>query len=490
MTIEQIINKFSENNQNVNVDILRKAYEFAFNAHGKQKRETGEPFIEHSLHTAFVLAQIKSDISTVAAGLLHDILEDTECTTGDITKNFNSEISELVEGVTKLSKIQYRGEERYNESLRKMILSMSQDLRIILIKFADRLHNLRTLEGLPEKKRLRIAKETLEIYAPLAGLLGIWRFKWQMEDICFKYLYPEEFKKIEYKYEVEKLAERNQYIQKVKNILGQKLRDNGIQYKIEGRFKHLYSIYQKMQKKDRRFDEITDVFALRIIVPEISDCYKVLGIIHSVWKPKPNRIKDYISVTKPNGYRSLHTTVFGLDNKTTEFQIRTNEMNEEALYGIAAHWSYKQREDAKKFQSTKPKWIQEILNIQRQAKNSNEFIQKIKLDVFRDRIFIFSPKGDVFDLPEGSTSIDFAYEVHTEVGNKAVGVLVNDKMSSLDKPLQNGDSVEIITDKNRKGPNRDWLKFVKTARARDKIKSSSRATAMEKFKNMIPGLPK
>jgi GTP diphosphokinase / guanosine-3',5'-bis(diphosphate) 3'-diphosphatase len=493
MTIEQIINKFSDNNRQINVDILKKAYEFAYNAHGKQKRETGEPFIEHSLHTAFVLAQIKSDISTVAAGILHDILEDTECIVDDITKIFGSEIAQLVEGVTKLSKIQYRGEERYNESLRKMILSMSQDLRIILIKFADRLHNLRTLEGLPEKKRLRIAKETLEIYAPLAGLLGMWRFKWQMEDICFKYLYPEEFKEIEYKYEVEKKVERNQYIQKVKNILGQKLRDSEIQYKIEGRFKHLYSIYKKMQTKERRFDEITDVFALRVIVPEISDCYKVLGIIHSIWKPKPNRIKDYISVPKPNGYRSLHTTVFGLDNKTTEFQIRSEEMNQEALYGIAAHWSYKQRADAKKFQTTKPKWIQEILNIQRHSKNSNEFIQKIKLDVFRDRIFVFSPKGDVFDLPEGATPIDFAYEVHTEIGNKAVGVLVNDKMSSLEKPLLNGDSVEIITDKNRKGPNRDWLKFVKTARARDKIKSASRATAFEqikRFKDMIPGLPK
>jgi len=496
MTIEQIINKYKENNKAVNqadLQFLQDVYVFAKKAHGRQKRETGEPFIEHSAHTAFWLAQIKADLTTIAAGLLHDIPEDTEYTIEDIKKNFGSEVAELVEGETKLSKIQYRGEERYNESLRKMILSMSKDLRIILIKFADRLHNLRTLEGLPEKKRLRIAKETLEIYSPLAGLLGIWKFKWQMEDICFKYLYPEEFKTLEYKYEVEKKVERNQYIQKVKNILGQKLNEAGVEFKIEGRFKHLYSIYQKMQKKERKFDEISDVFALRVIVSEISDCYKVLGIIHSVWKPKPNRIKDYISVPKPNGYRSLHTTVFGLDNKTTEFQIRTREMQEEAQYGIAAHWSYKEKDGQGKVKRVEPRWIEEILNIQRQAKDSDEFIRKIKLDVFRDRIFVFSPKGDVFDLPEGATPIDFAYEVHTDIGSKAVGALVNDKMASLDKPLQSHDTVEIITDKNRKGPNRDWLKFVKTAKARDKIRQSTKASTLEqikRIKNIIPGLPR
>ena len=491
MTINQIITKVKNNNPQIDEKLLLKAYAFTQRAHGKQKRETGEPFIQHSLHTAFVLAQIKADHYTVIAGILHDIPEDTEYSLEDIEQEFGQEVAQLVAGVTKLSKIKYRGEERYVESLRKMFIAMSADLRVILIKFADRLHNLRTLEGLPEKKQLRIARETLEIYAPIAGLLGIWRLKWQMEDICFKYLYPDEFKKIEYKYEVEKKVERTQYIQRVKNILGQKLKNDKIIYKIEGRFKHLYSIYLKMQKKDRKFHEIQDVFALRIIVDSVSDCYKTLGIIHSLWKPKANRFKDYIAVPKPNGYRSLHTTVFGLDNQPTEFQIRTKEMNEEAHYGIAAHWYYKQRHQGRNKQYKRPHWINDILKIQRQTENSNDFISKIKFDVFHDRIFVFSPKGDVFDLPENATPIDYAYIIHTEIGNKTTGVLINDKMATLDRPLENGDIVEIIIDKKRKGPNRDWLKFVKTNRARDKIKqatSQSRLEQIKKLKKIIPGI--
>jgi GTP pyrophosphokinase len=367
-----------------------------------------------------------------------------------------------------------------------MFLAMAKDLRVILIKFADRLHNLRTLDALPLEKRLRIARETMEIYAPIAGLLGIWRLKWQMEDICFKYLYPDEFKKLEYKYEVEKKAERNQYSQKVKSILGQKLQQEGITFKIEDRFKHLYSIYKKMQNKDRKFDEIHDVFALRVIVPNISDCYKTLGIIHTLWKPQADRIKDYIAVPKPNGYRSLHTTVFGPDKKSTEFQIRTQEMHEESLYGIAAHWYYKQKEGSDNRASRQPRWIQEILNIQRQAENTSDFISQIKLDVFRDRIFVFSPRGDVFDLPEGSTPIDFAYLVHTEVGNKAMGSLINNKMAPLDKELKNGDMVEIIIDKKRKSPNRDWLKFAVTNRAKEKIRHATKSSRLEQIRRIFP----
>ena len=486
MTIGQIINKVKENNPTTDTDLLELAYEFAQKAHGKQKRKTGEPYIQHSLHTSFILAGIKADLNTVIAGLLHDIPEDTEYTLEEIEKNFGKEIADLVKGVTKLSKIKYRGIERYRESLRKMFLAMARDLRVILIKFADRLHNLRTLDALPYEKRLRITKETLEIYAPIAGLLGIWRLKWQMEDICFKYLYPEEYKKFEYKYEVEKKVERNQYIQNVKNILSQKLKFANIEYKIEGRFKHLYSIYQKMQNKDRRFDEIHDVFALRIIVPTIADCYKTLGIIHSLWKPKTARFKDFIAVPKPNGYRSLHTTVFGLEGKATEFQIRTTEMDEEAHYGIAAHWYYKQKFNSVKQSVRQPRWINEILKIQRQSEDTHDFIKQIKFDVFHDRIFVFSPKGDVFDLPENATPVDFAYAIHTDIGNHTTGALINDKMAMLDQKLKNGDLVEIIIDKKRKGPNRDWLKFIKTNKARNKIKQFSKESRLEGIRKLIP----
>ena len=488
MTIQQIINKVKSNNPKTDIDLLKLAYDFAEEAHDKQKRQTGEPYIQHSLHTAFLLAQIKADINTVIAGILHDVPEDTEKTLEDVEKNFGAEIAGLVEGITKLSKIKYRGVERYRESLRKMFLAMARDLRVILIKFCDRLHNLRTLDALPLEKRTRIARETMEIYAPIAGLLGIWRLKWQMEDICFKYLYPEEFKKLEYKYEVEKKVERNQYSQKIKNILGAALKKEKIKYEIEDRFKHLYSIHKKMQNKNRRFDEIYDVFALRVITPTVSDCYKTMGIIHSIWKPNPDRIKDYIAVPKPNGYRSLHTTVFGPENRSTEFQIRTQEMHEEALYGIAAHWHYKQKNGSKTSHPSQPRWIQEILRIQRESESTNDFISNLKLNVFHDRIFVFSPQGDAFDLPKNSTPIDFAYIIHTEVGNKATGTLINNKMSSLDQPLKNGDLVEIITEKNRKGPNRDWLKFVRTHRAREKIKQATKSTTMDQLKKMIPGI--
>ena len=486
MTIDRIVNKFKEYNTDADTALMELACEFAQKAHQNQKRKSGEPYIQHSLHTAFVLVNMKADLNTVIAGLLHDIPEDTEYTLEDIEKNFGKEISVLVEGITKLSKIKYRGIERYRESLKKMFLSMAQDLRVILIKFADRLHNLRTLDALPQEKRLRIAKETLEIYAPIAGLLGIWYLKWQLEDICFKYLYPEEYKKLEYKYEVEKKLEHNKFIQKIRNILGTKLQDSNIEYEITSRFKHLYSIWQKMQDKHRHFDEIYDVFALRIIVPTIADCYKVLGIIHSIWRPKTNRFKDYIAMPKPNGYRSLHTTVFGPDNKTVEFQIKTKEMDDEAKFGISAHWYYKNKVGSPQDVKKQPTWIQDILNIQKDAKNTHDFLKQIKFDVFQDRIFVFTPHGDVFELPENATPVDFAFAVHTDIGNHAVGALINDKMSTLDHELRNGDMVEIIIDKKRNGPNQDWLKFVKTARARSKIKQSEKNNVLENIKKFIP----
>jgi len=488
MTINQIITQFKENNPKADTTMIQLAFEFAQKAHADQKRKNGEPYIQHSLHTAFVLTQIKADLETVVAGLLHDIPEDTEYALSDIEKNFGKEVADLVEGITKLSKLKYRGVERYSESLRKMFLAMAKDLRVILIKFADRLHNLRTLESLPLEKRLRIAKETLEIYAPIAGLLGVFRLKWQLEDICFKHLYPEEYKKLEYKYEVEKKYEHNQYIQKTKNILGTKLKEAKIPFQITSRFKHLYSIYLKMQKKDRKFDEIYDVFAMRVVVPNIADCYKTLGIIHSLWRPNPSRFKDYIAVPKPNGYRALHTTVYGPEGKSCEFQIRTKEMDEEAKYGIAAHWYYKIKSGGGSI--GQPVWVKEVLKIQKDTEDTLDFIKQIKFDVFRDRIFVFTPKGDVFDLPEGSTPIDFAYYVHSDIGNQAVGAMVNDKTAPRDQGLKNGYLVEIITEKKRKGPKRDWLKFVKTATARNKIKQNLKSTMLDNIKRLIPNIKK
>lgn len=488
MTIERIIKKFSDNNPGVNASILEKAFIFAEAAHDGQLRKNGEPYIQHPLHTAYILAEIRADLPTVAAGILHDVPEDTERTIEEIEQEFGSEIASLVNGVTKLSKIKYRGIERYRENLKKMFLAMTSDLRVIFIKFCDRLNNLRTLESLPPEKKRRIAEETLEIYAPIAGLLGIGRLKWQMEDLCFKYLYPEKFNELEYEYEVEKKVERQRFFHKVKSILVPKLEEANIKnYEIEARFKHLYSIYKKMQEKDRKFNEIYDVFALRLIVPTIDDCYKVLGIIHTIWRPKTNRFKDYIAVPKPNGYRSLHTTIFGPEGKPTEFQIRTREMHEESIYGIAAHWYYKSKSEHGYQQ---PKWVREIVDIQKEITNTSEFVKNIKMDIFRDRIFVFSPRGDVFELPEKATPIDFAYAVHGNIGNKAAGVIVNDKLGKLDQELKNGDLVEIIVEKNRLYPNKDWLKFVKTKRARDQIKAHAKKTTLDKMKRFIPGINK
>lgn len=484
MNIEKIIKKARENDPKADIDFLRLAFDFADLAHKGQKRRSGEPYIQHSLHTAYTLAEIKADLNTIIAGLLHDVPEDTEKTLEDIEKNFGKEISTLVEGITKLSHIKYRGQERYIESLRKMFLAMASDLRVAFIKFADRLHNLKTLDALPEQKRQRIAQETLEIISPIAGLLGMEELKWQMEDICFKYLYPREFEKIKYQYEVEKKKERNQYFEKVKNILAKELNKAGVRHKITTRFKHLYSIWKKMENKNRKFNSIYDVFAFRVVVDNIPDCYRALGIIHALWPPAHKRFKDYISMPKPNGYRSLHTTVFGLLGQPTEFQIRTKEMDEESSYGIAAHWYYK-KEGRKSHLVKQPQWVKSIMELQRESESSLDFINRAKIDVFRDHIFAFTPRGDVIDLIAESTPVDFAYNVHTDIGNQCTGAMINGKMASLDTPLKNGDVVDIIRDKNRKGPNRAWLKFAKTHRARSKIKQFSPRGLGQKFKSLL-----
>lgn len=488
MTIERVIKKFTDNNPDVDTEILRLAYEFAAEAHQGQVRKSGELYIVHPLHVAYLLAEIKADLATVTAGILHDVPEDTNRTLEDLKKNFGPEVANLVRGITKLGKIKYRGLERYRENLKKMFLAMAVDIRVIFIKFCDRLHNMRTLDYLPEEKQQRIAKETLEIYAPIAGILGIWRLKWQLEDLCFKYLYPEEFHKLEYEYEVEKKAERNNFFNRIKKELTPQLKEEKIANEIEVRFKHLYSIYQKMKTKSREFSEIYDVFALRVIVNDVNDCYKVLGIIHTIWKPKPNRFKDYIAVPKPNGYRSLHTTVFGPDGRPVEFQIRTREMHEESIYGLAAHWHYKaQRQENTNKQ---PTWIKEIIDIQKEFSDTNDFVHKIQLDVFHDRIFVFSPKGDAIELPDGATPIDYAYAIHTKIGNSAAQAVINEKIGKLDQELKNGDVVEIITEKNKVYPSKDWLKFVKTKKAREAIKQDAKKSPFENIKKFIPGIGK
>ncbi|MDP3900717.1 MAG: RelA/SpoT family protein [bacterium] len=481
LTIEQIIEQVKKNDADADVTMLSLAYEYAEKAHRGQKRKSGEPYIQHSLETALTLATIRSELDVVIAGLLHDVPEDTNFTINDIEKNFGKKIAFLVNGVTKLGKIKYRGIERYTESLKKMFIAMAEDIRVIIIKFADRIHNLKTLDSLPLEKQLRVANESMEIYGPIAGLLGIWHFKHQIEDLCFQYLHPEEYKKLEYKYAIEQKIENQQYIEKTKLILAPQLKEENINFEIIGRFKSLHSIFLKMQRKDRKFSEIYDVFALRIIVDTIADCYKTVGIIHSLWKPKSHRFKDYIALPKPNGYRALHTTVFGLTGKVTEFQILTRTMYEESLYGIAAHWYFKSQKPRLEQQ---PRWIQDILNIMRQTKDSEEFVSDIKLSVFKDRIFVFTPKGDVIDLPEGSTPVDFAYAVHTEIGNKCVGAMVNDRISTLDATLKSGDSIEIITAQNRVKPGKDWLKVAKTHRARSKIKQTIKKESG--FRRYIP----
>ena len=463
-SLNTLLKTIKKNNPRADLDLVRLAYEYAREAHKEQKRLSGEPYLIHPLETAITLAKIKADLPTIIAGLLHDVPEDTDISLAEIKKNFGEEVAKLVQGITKLSKVKYRGIDRYVESLKKMFVSAAQDSRVMVIKFADRLHNLETIKYLPPEKQKRIAEETLKIYAPIAGLLGVWHLKWQLEDECFKILDPVHYQELKEKYEIKQQKEREELINKVKKELSREAKKQNIHYEISGRFKHLYSIWKKMQNKQKKFNEIYDVFAMRIIVDSISDCYKMLGIIHSLWKPKKDRFKDYISLPKPNGYRALHTTVFGPDCKLIEFQIRTKQMHDEALYGIAAHWLYKNPAE------TRSTWIKEILKIQKEAKNNDEYIKNLKFDVFQDRIFVFTPKGDVIDLPRGATPVDFAYHVHTDIGNKCVSALVNEKITTLNTELKDGDMVEIVTDKNRPGPNIDWLEFVKTSTAREHIR--------------------
>jgi len=480
MTIEKIISVVKRNNPKVDLDMIRLAYEYAADAHKGQKRMSGEDYMQHSLETTYALAKMNIDLPTVLAGLLHDVPEDTERTLKDIEKNFGKEVAGLVEGITKLGTIKYRGLERYAENLRKMFVAMAEDVRVLFIKFADRIHNLKTLDALPPVKQQRIARESLEIYAPIAARLGMDELKGEIEDLAFPYVYPEEYEWIR-KISKKKYEEQKKFTNKVIRIIKRELdKDKDVKIiKIEGRAKRYYSLYRKILRKDMDIDRIYDLVALRIIVKNVADCYHVLGIIHKLWKPMPGRIKDYIAQPKPNGYSSLHTSVFGPDGRLTEFQIRTQKMHDEAEWGIAAHWTYKEDgikgkfkngKNGHKVRKDKLKWIKGLLEEQEKVTTTKRYLNALKLDFFKNRIFVFTPKGDVIDLPENAVSIDFAYHIHTEVGHHCTGAKINEKMATLQTPLKSGDMVEIITDKGRKGPSEGWLSIVQTHLAKNKIK--------------------
>ncbi|GAA0177286.1 bifunctional (p)ppGpp synthetase/guanosine-3',5'-bis(diphosphate) 3'-pyrophosphohydrolase [Clostridium sediminicola] len=469
--IYELYNAIDKNCTNVDKEFIKRAYELAKKAHISQMRESGEPYIIHPLNVAIILAEMGLDENVIAASLLHDVIEDTEYTFGDIEELFNSQVAILVEGVTKLSKIKYQTkEERQAENVRKMLFAMTKDIRVILIKLADRLHNMRTLKFMSEKKQKEKAKETLDIYAPLAHRLGISKIKWELEDLSLRYMHASEYYTL-VKLIAEKREEREMYISAIKNELLEKLNCAGINPEIDGRPKHFYSIYRKMVVKDKKIEEIFDLTAIRILVDDIKDCYAALGIVHTMYKPIPGRFKDYIAMPKPNMYQSLHTTVIGPHGKPFEIQIRTFDMHKTSEYGIAAHWKYKEGSEGDKEYEQKLSWLREVLEWQRETSNPEEFMEDFKIDMFSDEVFVFTPKGKVINLPYHSTPIDFAYRIHTDVGHKCVGAKVNGKIVPLDYHLKTGEIVEISTGSATKGPSKDWLNITKSNQAKSKIRA-------------------
>lgn len=483
--IEEVIEAARKYIPELNKKRLLKAYEFAKTAHERQLRKDGSPYIVHPVSTAYILTDLHADEDTLIGALLHDVPEDTEYNLSDIEKNFGKKIAFLVEGITKLSKVHYRHnmEDRQVESLKKLFIHSAQDIRIILIKLADRLHNMSTIQAIPKpEKRTRIAKETIEIYVPVANLLGIWELKGQLEDLCFKTLFPEEFKHIEELAQQSALKQKNIIKRSINNIK-RFFDENKIKnFRIEGRKKTLFSVYKKMLNKGRSFHEIYDLIGLRVIVNNIGQCYQALGILHQNFTPKLGRLKDYIAIPKSNGYQSIHTTVFGVDGTITELQIRTWDMHLESEYGVAAHYFYTNRVEKKRsLKKTQKKslWVKKILEIQKDLKN-NKFIENLKLDVFQDRIFVFTPKGDVVDLPKGANSIDFAFHIHTEIGRRAASTLINGKNENLTHRLRTGDIIEIITTDAAR-PIVDWLDLVHTNLAKNKIKEYLKNQPEEKI---------
>lgn len=479
-SFESLLQQMPETLSQDDRELIERAYELAEVAHSGQKRASGEPYIQHSLTVAQILADLRLDSATIAAGLLHDVVEDSIVTVEDLRQDFGDEVTSLVDGVTKLSQIDklsqmtQRGlQDEEAESLRKMFLAMADDVRVVLIKLADRLHNMRTLESLSEEQQRRIAEETLEIFAPLANRLGIWQMKWELEDMGFRYLNPQKYWEITALLD-ERRADREHRIASVIEILEKKLEKEGLEAEISGRPKHIYSIYEKMKRKGLPFEQIHDVRGVRIIVNTIRECYAVLGAVHSLWRPIPGEFDDFIATPKDNMYQSLHTAVVRSDGKTLEVQIRTSEMHRRAELGIAAHWRYKEHAKRDVAFEAKIAWLRSLMDWQQEVTDASEFIDSLKSDVFQyGRIYAFTPKGDIIDLTAGSTPIDFAYRIHTEIGHRCRGAKVNGKIVPLDYQLQNGDQVEILTARRGK-PSRDWLNlhlgYIKTSRARQKIR--------------------
>ena len=471
MRFKDLLDIVYEKNPQADLCTLEEAYRFAEDLHKGQFRKSGEPYINHPLHVAIILAELGLDEQAIIAGLLHDIAEDTSCTLDGLVDHFGPEVSFLVNGVTKLSKLECTNkEERQLESYRKMFLSMAKDIRVILIKLADRLHNMRTLKYQPPEKQREIAQETLEIYAPIANRLGISKMQWELEDLCLRYLEPDSYYELVNSISM-KRQEREEYINEVIEILTKELGKENIKMEIAGRPKHFYSIYKKMTRQHKDLNEIYDLIAVRIIVDTIKDCYGALGVVHALWKPIRGRFKDYIAVPKDNGYQSLHTTVIGPRGERFEIQIRTKEMHITAEYGVAAHWLYKESGNSNgKGSSGQLSWLEQLQEIQQSASDNKDFVESVKVDLFSDTVFVFSPRGDVYELPVGSTPIDYAYKIHTNVGNRCIGCKVNNRIVPLDYELKNGEIVEILTSKQVNGPGQNWLNIAKTSMAKNKIK--------------------
>lgn len=493
--IQNIIKTMKLNNKKSNSHLILKAYNYARSNHKDQKRLSGEEYIIHPLEVANILANLKMDDATICAALLHDVVEDTDITKEDIVREFGEEIAEMVEGVTKLGKIKYVTiEEQQVENYRKMFLAMGKDIRVILIKLADRLHNMRTLSYLRRDRQIANAKETMELYAPLANRLGIYSLKWELEDLAFKYLQPEEYKELILGIE-KKREERLEFIDKIMEEIKQALKKAKITAEMTGRAKHLYSIYRKMQRDNITLDQIYDLFALRIIVNSVKDCYAALGVVHDLYTPMPGRFKDYIAVPKPNMYQSIHTTLLGPKGTPFEVQIRTWDMHQVAEFGIAAHWAYKEANNNRNKKSNvvvtddKLAWLRESLEWQKEMQDPDEFLKTLKTELFEDEVYVFTPKGAIKSLPRGATPIDFAYSIHAEVGHKMVGCKINSKMMPIITPLKSGDIVEIITSDTSKGPSRDWIKIVKSTSAKNKIqqwfKKAEREENIAKGKEIV-----
>jgi GTP diphosphokinase / guanosine-3',5'-bis(diphosphate) 3'-diphosphatase len=469
-TIHDLLQKIAEAKPAADLAKITSAYEFAQKAHQGQKRDSGEDFIQHPLEVAAIVFDLGMDTTSIIAAFLHDVVEDTEVEAEQIQKQFGSEVAMLVDGVTKLSRLAFQSkQEQQMENLRKMFLAMTQDLRVIIIKLADRLHNMRTLKHLPVEKQKSIAQETLEIYAPLTHRLGMWKVKWELEDLALRYLDPEAYYDLVNKV-AKKRQEREGIINEAKHTLQRALAEIEIKAEVQGRPKHFFSIYEKMQEQAKDFTEIYDLMGLRVIVPTVQDCYEVLGVVHTLWKPMPGRFKDYVAMPKSNMYQSLHTTVIGPNGEPLEIQIRTWEMHRTAEYGIAAHWLYKESSPDDKELHEKIAWLRHLIEWQGEMKDSEEFMETLRIGLFMDEVFIFTPKGDVKNLPAGSTPVDFAYSIHSTLGHQCAGAKVNGRLVPLDYQLKNGDIIQIVSNKQSSGPSRDWLQFVKTTKAKNRIR--------------------